>query len=112
MTPEQRSLALEHRDRIIEGHRERREMLLEEIDARLRSMARARSDSIVDADDAHDILRDLCNEPPWEGPVPDDTRFLGGLWRGDDWTNTGRYKTSRRPECNGRRIPQFKLTED
>ena len=100
-------LGKQRRNEQITKHRRRE--ILDEIDARLRALARGRSSGVVDADDAHDILEQMCEEPPWRGDVPDDTRFFGGLW-GDGWQKVG-YKASRRPVNHARPIAQFRLEE-
>jgi hypothetical protein len=94
------------RDREIEGHRERYKVLLEEIDRRLVALSKARQDGIVNADDAHRILDEMLEEPPWAGPDMDRTKF-GGLWQGDNWVRVG-YEASQRPACHARVIAQFR----
>lgn len=97
------------RDREIEGHRERYRVLLEEIDARLRALSKARPDGVVNADDAHRILDEMLEEPPWAGPDMDRRKF-GGLW-GKGWRRVG-YAASQRPECHARVIAQFRWEGD
>lgn len=101
-------LAREERDRIIEGHREDIPEVLDEIDRRLKAMARA-GDGTVTTDDAHEVWEGMLDEPGWRGPDIDRRKF-GGLWR-DGWINTGRYVPSRRPENHARRVPVWRLEE-